>query len=391
MRILYVVDYYQPQFGYSEYYIPKILSQMGHQVSILTSNYYYPFPNYKNTSGKLLGEREQTPGFFRQDKILVIKEKLITEIFTRAIIGNHEIYARILKPQLVIVNKSSGYNLIRMAQLKNRYKYKLLSYDAHLPSGFYAVGNIFLKEIFYFIFRLFFSNMLNKRVDKFVAVQEGTIEIMEKYYGQKAPIHIPLGTDTKNFYFNAAERNKIRKSLSINPNDFVIVYSGKVIETKGVSILFAAFEILCEQHKDIHLLIIGDGTSKYTKSCFDLVNKKHHSKIHMVGFKNNNELYKYYSASELGVWPLEESTSMNDIAACGRPFIANDSVGVEVRFSNNNASKYKKGDSIDLARIIEDLYTHPKKLHKMGENGLDLIKKKLSWEVIVKEYLSYVT
>lgn len=390
MKILYVVDYYQPQFGYSEYFIPKILSEMGHTVWILTSNYYYPFPDYETTSGRLLGPRKQESGIFRQGRIIVIKEELKAEIFTRAVISHHERYVRFFKPDLVIVNKSAGYNVLRIAQLKKRYGYKLLSYDAHLPSGFLAVGNLYLKEVFYFLFRLFFARMLNKQVDTFVAVQEGTVEIMTKYYGQKNVIHIPLGTDTDTFYFSPKKREEIRTELKLTKDDFLIVYSGKVITTKGVDILFEAFNKLKMRYANMHLLIVGTGKKEYLDYCFSKVDSSAKKHISVVGFKNNNELYAYYSASEVGVWPLEESTSMNDIAACGRPFIANDTVGVSVRFSNNNAYKYRKGDANHLASVIEKLYLHPKLREEMGHNGYELIRTKLSWRVIVEKYLSYV-
>ena len=49
-KILFVVDYYQPKLGYGSYYIPKSLAKLGNEVTILTSNFYYPFPKYEETA-----------------------------------------------------------------------------------------------------------------------------------------------------------------------------------------------------------------------------------------------------------------------------------------------------------------------------------------------------
>ncbi len=389
MKILYVVDYFQPQLGYCEYFIPKQLRDLDHEVSILTSNYFYPFPNYLETAGKLLGNRKQECGIFDFEGMTLIKQKLRAELFTRAIFFGHEEVLEKIRPDLVIVNKSAGFNVIRMAQLKKKFGYRLLSHDAHLPSGFFAVGNIALKNFFYYLFRKLFANLLNKEVDFFIAVQEDTEIIMRKYYGLKNIVHIPLGTDTKRFTFDKRSKEMIRKENKINLTDFVIIYTGKIIATKGIHILFDAFQKLIVNHSSIHLLIIGAGPNDYLETCFLHVDKQYHKNIHILGFKENKELYKYYSAADIGVWPLEESTAMNDCMACGVPFIANDEVGVKVRLSNNNALLYKKNNSTDLVSKIELLIINKKKLEFLKRNSLNLVKNKLSWLAVVKEYLRY--
>lgn len=390
MKILYVVDYYQPQLGYSEYFIPQELKRKGHKVTILTSNYYYPFPNYTDTAGKILGPRQQAAGTFKLDGIEVIKEPLVLEIFTRAIFRNHEKHVRRLRPDLVIVNKSAGFNTIRMAQLKPKYGYRYISYDAHLPSGFLAVGNQYAKEIFYWLFRVFFASLINTQADALVAVQEDTTIIMERYYGQKNIVHIPLGTDTRRFKFDRSAGKKIRSKLKIKSRDFVVIYTGKIIQTKGVILLFKALNTLWSKGLKIHLVLVGNGNQEYMAECYDQVDSQYHDFIHHVGFTQNKDLYKYYSAANVGVWPLEESTAMNDAAACELPFIANHTIGARVRLSNKNALTYKKGNVADLAKKIKYLYSHPTQTKQMGKRGKALIDTKLSWSRIVDQYLSYV-
>lgn len=391
MKILYSVDYYQPEIGYSEYFLPHELKMLGHDVIILTSNYYFPFPNYEESTGAILGPREQKAETTTQsDGITIIKEQMKYEIFTRAIIGNHEKYLSTFKPDLVIVNKTAGWNAIRFAMLKRKYNYKLITYDAHLPSGFKAEGNQVLKEIFYFIFRLLFSRLLNKQGDAHVAVQEGTKEIMRNYYGITRPIHLPLGTDTSRFYFDNKQRNIIRKKLGIKSTDFVVIYTGKIIPTKGVHLLFSALNHLAPKISDLKVVLVGSGGSEYRNKCLSLLKSEYHNRVNWVGFKTNDELYKYYSASDVGVWPLEESTSMNDAMACKIPFIANHTLGVKKRLENNNALLYQQHSHTDLAKKIRYLYNNRSISRKMGERGYELITRDLSWSVIAKQYLKLV-
>jgi len=387
MKILIAIDYYQPQLGYSEGFIVEGLKKLGHEVIVLTSNYYFPFPNYSQTAGKILGSRKVESGVNIEDGITVVREKLKFEIFSRAILGNHEKHIKDINPDIIIANKVMGYNTIRFAQLKRKYKYKLISYDSHLLSEFYR-EKLFLKKVIYWIFKLLFSRILNSQIDKFIAVQTGTKEVMKDYYGIKKRIDvIPLGTDIKKFRFDKKARNVLREKYKILNNDFAIVYTGKVIEAKGVDILFRSFNNLCLKYTNLKLILVGDGPKNYFKKCFSCLDKKFHNKIIRAGFHQVGDLYKFYSASDLAVWPLQESTSMNDAAACSIPFIANDEMTEKVRISNKNALLYKKGDVNDLSEKIERLYKNEKLRNKMGENGRILVEKKLSWGKISSKYI----
>lgn len=390
MKILYMVDYYQPQIGYNEYYLPHEWSKLGHEVIIFTSDHYYPFPNYNETAGKLLGDRHQAPGIFKQGKITVIKRPMWLEIFTRAVFSGHESIIKEFKPDLVIVNKSSSFNSFQAARLKSKYQYKLITYDAHLMSGYKAVGNVHFKDAVYALYRLLIAKYMNKKVDKYIAVQEGTVDVMTNLYGQKPVQYIPLGTDPDRFRNDPASRKMIRKKYHIPLTSRVAIYTGKIIPTKGISILYRAFGVIAKNNPSLHLLLVGSGTQDYLNECLSYVDPRHHSRIHLVGFKDTKELYKYYSAADFGVWPLEESTSMNDAAACELPFIANDEVGVKQRFKNKNALKYRRGDHLDLAKKMLYLTTHPQESKQMGKRGRELIINELSWEQISKEYLTVI-
>src|SRR5437016_1249702 len=57
MRVLHVSSWFQPQLGYSEYHLPIAQQRLGHTVAVLTSDRFFPFPDYEATTRPLLGER----------------------------------------------------------------------------------------------------------------------------------------------------------------------------------------------------------------------------------------------------------------------------------------------------------------------------------------------
>jgi glycosyltransferase involved in cell wall biosynthesis len=277
---------------------------------------------------------------------------------------------------------------IQIALLKKKYDFEFVVVDSHLPSEMER-GNSLAKKMFYYTFRALFSTLLNSTIDSCVALQEATASIISKAYGITLPIKvIPHGSDINEFYFDKPSRLTIRKQLGWLEKYFVIIYTGKVIEAKGVSVLFEAFNLLLKRGSSARLLIVGDGGDEYKKLCLSKLDSKFHHLVSWQGFIQQKNLYKYYSAADVAVWPLQESLAMNDAAACQLPFIANDAIGATLRISNDNALLYKKGDGKDLARKLSYLYNNPVIRKQMGKRGRVLIESKLSWQNLSKLFIT---
>ncbi len=387
MKILLISDYFQPKIGYAKVQVVRELIEMGHQVKILTSDRYFPFHDYEKTVKKILGKRIRKPGLKRENGFLVERKPILFEAFTRVFISDLYTAIEKYKPDQIIVVGIATFTCFQVAQLKNKLKFKLVIADSHLPSELNS-GNIFIKKLFYFFFRLFFIKAINSGADKVIALQDKSAEVIKTIYGVKKNILvIPNGTDTKLFKFSSKSRKSIRKELTINKNDFMIIYTGKIIKQKGIEILFKAFKQLYKKNKNIHLLLIGSGPNAYIQECFSLVDENCKSNIHLLGFKNHSELFKYYSAADIAVWPLQESLAMNDAAACSLPFIANSTMGDKTRISNNNAFLYTLGNTKSLVNKIRKLIDNKELRIKMGKNGRSLMTKKLSWKIVAKGYL----
>jgi len=219
-------------------------------------------------------------------------------------------------------------------------------------------------------------------------MQEGTVNMIKNVYGINKNIKLlDQGTDHSLFRFRSSGRSSLRRKYKLKEKDFVIIYTGKVITAKGVHILFEAFSILARKYDSIYLAIVGSGQKDYQKMCLSYLTKDLNKRVFWIKFQPSKKLPDYYSFSDLAVWPLQESLSMNDAAACERVFIANDELTSKTRISNNNALLYKKSDVKDLARKIEFMYKNPKKRIAMGKRGRKLVEEKLSWEKIAEGYL----
>ncbi|MEP7167007.1 MAG: glycosyltransferase family 4 protein [Candidatus Woesebacteria bacterium] len=372
--------------NYGENEISQSLIKLGHSVVIVTGNRYFPFPNYSDTVGKILGSRIQPVGKSTVKGVTILREKVIAEFAARALFFGIQKNISDFNPDIILVSGTCTPVAVQAAYFKPQ-RTRLICVDSHLPSEL-KQGNQLLKSLFYFIFRTFFASLVSQRTDKFIAVQEATSEVIQETYGiAKLPVVISHGTDMDLFKYSQSERKKVRKKLRIPQNAFVIITTGKIIPAKGVDLLFEAVKLLLKVHSDIYLLVVGDGPIEYKKKCLRVIPVLKRLKIHMVGFQLQKSLPKFYSSADIAVWPLQESLAMNDAISCGIPVIANDNIGVKERFSNGNALLYKQGNVIDLVEKIEYLYEDRDLRMKMGKRGRALVERKMSWKRKAKKYI----
>jgi len=391
MKIALVSDYYQPAIGYAKVKVAQELIKLGHQVKVITSDRYFPFHNYEQTMTSLLGSRIRTVGTKKENGVKVQRQNTFFELFARAgYSGLHRTLDE-YKPDHIIVYGVSSFSAVQTASWvkKHSFQGKVVFADSHLPSEF-AEGNTVLKQLIYFLFRVLFAKKVTEAGTKFVGLQEDTATVITDIYGVAKPVTIiPNGTDVQLFNFDAKLGQKIRNKHSLPENATVVIYTGKIIPEKGVSILIKAFAKLAQDknYSKLRCVLVGAGSLEYIESLKKLVPDSIRDKIIFSGPVPQHQLPGYYSASNIAVWPLQESLSMLDAAACQLPFIANTTLGARQRLENDNALLYTKNDHLDLAEKIARLYNDPKLARQMGKRGRELVENTFSWQTLAKKYL----
>ena len=134
---------------------------------------------------------------------------------------------------------------------------------------------------------------------------------------------------------NDKEIRDLKDKLGIK-DEKVIIFVGRIIEGKGILDLIKALQNVSV--KDVVLLVIGranfgQGTITEFEKEIDTQIKKSKVKIIHSGFVKNEELYQYYSISDLFVNPtkLEEAAGMVNVEAMmtGTPIITTNKGGIK--------------------------------------------------------------
>ncbi len=385
MKILHIIDYFQPILGYQETYLAKAQINKGHSVRVVTSDRYAPVLYIGHASQEILGNRIKENGIFVEEDIEVVRLKCKFEFLNNLWLENLEKTILEFKPDVIHVHGVPSVSSLRVSWLKSKVNDINLVYDDHM--NFNAMRSVLVYP-FYKIFKLFFSNMILKNANELVAVTEETKLFMNKMYGFPLDkIHvIPLGCDTKKFHRDEDARKKLRKKYAISDNQVVFCYVGKIIPDKRVDLLVnAAIEIM-KTSKNLVILCVGGADKDYLQSLKKRVGSSAFSnKFIFLPAVPSKELYMYYSMADVGVWPKQCSITMLEAMACNLPLIVSDNSKATEGVANGDSGfTYREENLSDLVEKME-IFMDLKVTSYMG-NKAQQISELYDWENISKSF-----
>jgi glycosyltransferase involved in cell wall biosynthesis len=384
MKIVHVINYFQPKLGYQETFLAREHIRKGHDVAVVTSDRYYPFVDYEKSYGDLLGRRICRIGKQVEEDIPVVRLPVSFEIKYRVWLKGLEKTILELKPDLIIVHAllANAFRLMRLRKKGTNFKLVIDEHLINLVRDRSALANL------YNTFKRTRLRGQIQFVDKFVGVTQETCQILNEDFAipKEKIAYIPLGADTELFRFDALQRQKIRKKYQLKEDDILLLYTGKIDPSKGLETLLEAFNHL-NGKTDIHLLMVGKSDQKYQHRLLENMDASKRHKITFTNFVPNNELPQYYSASDVCVWGDTISGSMLEAMSCSRPIVGCDIPAVLERLEYGNGLSYKKGDSLDLSQKLNKLIKNSNLRLDMGKKGRKFVEDKFSWQGISDQFL----
>lgn len=188
---------------------------------------------------------------------------------------------------------------------------------------------------------------------------------------------IPCAVD--NEYFSEQQknylpdRNQLRQQEGILENDFVILFLSRFTARKRALDLIKAVSII--EHKNIVLLFVGDGLER---DIMEAETKASQLKAVFTGFKNQDELSKYYTMSDMFAVISSYDASpkaLNEALNFKLPVLVTDQVGTayDLVCEDENGFIVLVGDVETMAMHITKLNQNRKLATQMGEKSIEIV------------------
>lgn len=109
-----------------------------------------------------------------------------------------------------------------------------------------------------------------------------------------------LGADDENIRINDKSqiKRRIRESLQISDNDFVVITGGKIDQRKNIHLLMKAVNEIA--NKNLKLIVFGSSDMQMKLVIDALSNSE---AIRNIGWIDSSDVYDYFLASDLAVFP----------------------------------------------------------------------------------------
>ena len=137
-----------------------------------------------------------------------------------------------------------------------------------------------------------------------------------------------------------SQRSQIRAEIGIPEESLVVLFCGRLSREKNLPHLIDAYHQLDVERKS--LVLVGDGELK--QSLQDYVDRLGVDSVYFCGFKNRDEIAKYYVISDLLVLPSVRETwgiVVNEAMCFGLPVIVSSQVGAGMDLVSNGQNGYR--------------------------------------------------
>jgi len=238
--------------------------------------------------------------------------------------------------------------------------------------------------------RRIMNRILSKITDKIVAVSEDVKEDIIRYDSidpSKIEV-IPNGIDVERFN---PEKNTtdIRKEFSLEEDDIVIGFVGRIVPAKGLEYLLNALPYLNEEFKSIKLLIVGEGS--LVEELKERA-KKNNIFDNILFIGRRRDIPEILASINIFVMPsIAEGlpNALLEAMAMGKPIVTTEVGGIpEIVKNGFNGLLVPPRDTLSLSKAIKELIGNDRLAAKLGQAARDLVHDNLSIKAIAQKWQS---
>lgn len=233
-------------------------------------------------------------------------------------------------------------------------------------------------------------------VDAVVCLTEGTHRLLTDIYkiDKQKIFLIPNGLKKSECIVTQTDKLKLRQKYYVDENEKVILYVGRLSESKGVDAVLEAFGILLGTFTNVRLVLAGGLLPDFDIAKYASISNK----VTYTGHLPHRELKRWYQMADIGVTPsyTEQCSYVGiEMMMYGLPVVASDGFGLRDMFKDQvNAivapigkrTKRAETFSENLAHALIILLSSETLRDKIGRNAQEIYAKHYSLRQMKEGY-----
>lgn len=238
--------------------------------------------------------------------------------------------------------------------------------------------------------RLWIERAGAHRTDIYIAPSRAIAEAVQRHYRypQERIVVIPHGIGSAIAGLPSATRDALRAELSIDADDRVILFVGRLDDAKGILDLWEAFAGIAGSHGKLILLVAGAGAlaERFSR----LVTRSGlANRVRTLGFRA--DVGRLLAAADLFVLPARHEAFgivLLEAMSARVPVVATRTGGIpEIVVDGETGILVEPCDTASLARALLDLADDPGKRQALGRAGYERWAQSFTLDRFVDETL----
>ena len=230
-------------------------------------------------------------------------------------------YLENISPDIIFVHGLQSIDILYVCDYCAKHSDVKLYVDQH--ADYYNTPiTKFSTRIYHRIVFGYIAKRLSKYAIKFWGVTPWRVDYLQKVYGlkpEKTDLLVMGGDENLIDWENRTViKSHIRSKYDIPEDAFLIVSGGKIDRAKNIHLLIEAAARLRESN--VFLIVFGSMTEDIRESCTPLFKDN----VKYIGWIDSKDVYPYFLASDLAVFPGTHSVLWEQSVACGVPGIFKD-------------------------------------------------------------------
>ena len=209
---------------------------------------------------------------------------------------------------------------------------------------------------------------------------------------------IPNGLDLQSWA--PIDRAAARQALNISPQDFVLTFTGRIAQIKGVDVLLSSIRLLAQKIPNLKVFVIGSlsGSFDARDSFVDpyartMMDAARGLPVNFLGFISNRDarFRQYIAAADISVVPSRQEPQglvVLESLALGTPVIGSNTGGIPAMVTPETGYLFTPGDAVALARCIQGAFEKPQQLKAMQRAARARVESAFSWDSVADRYLA---